>query len=405
MSETVYGTVAILTTPEASYLVALFLPYLVALFLTPRVRDGATALGWVDRPTERKTHTTAVPLAGGIAVFAAAAIGLLLGALVSSPIRDGLWGSGSLAALGLGVAGIVALGLYDDLYDMRPGSKALAQVAIAIMTWELGFRCNALLLPFGLGVADGTIVSLVVTVGWIVMVTNAFNLIDGIDGLSAGLGIAAALTILVLAAGNEASVPVLGALALSGALSAFLRYNLPPASIFLGDAGAMGIGYATAVLSLASYQKGPTAMVLVVPILAIGVPMLDTLLSVVRRTVRHLRERGLQGVHPVAVVRAVMDADRGHIHHLLLRSGWGVRRILFVLYGLSALCGGLALWTRDASPSLRWTLWLGLLGGSLLVLRLLESRVRAREERVESTMPAEVPNAPRAAAGRGSSPG
>ena len=162
---------------------------------------------------------------------------------------------------------------------------------------------------------------------------------------------------------------------------------------------------ATAVLSLASYQKGPTAMVLVVPILAIGVPMLDMLLAVVRRTARHLRERGLRGVHPVAVARAVMDADRGHIHYLLLRSGWGIRRVLFVLYGVSALCGALALWTREASPSVRWTLWLGLLGGSLLALRLLESRVRAREERVESTMGSGLPSAPRAAAGRGGSDG
>jgi UDP-GlcNAc:undecaprenyl-phosphate GlcNAc-1-phosphate transferase len=229
-------------------------------------------------------------------------------------------------------------------------------------------------LPFGLAVVEGPAVSFVSTVLWIVLVTNAFNLIDGIDGLSAGLGVIAALTLVVLGARHGAPVPVLGALALAGALGAFLRYNLPPAWIFLGDAGAMGIGYTTAVLSVAAYQKAPTAMILIVPILALGVPLIDTLLAVVRRTTTHVGERGIAALHPLEVARAVMRADRGHIHYVLLRSGWSVRQVLFSLYALSVGFGALALWTRGTSPTVRWSVWLTLLAAAFVVLRLLERR-------------------------------
>jgi UDP-GlcNAc:undecaprenyl-phosphate GlcNAc-1-phosphate transferase len=361
-----------------SYAVALVLPYLVALLVTPRIERWALARGWMDLPGGRKEHGGPVPLLGGVAVFASAGIGLALSALVSDPVRSGLLGSGSLGALGLGIAAVVALGAYDDRYDLRAPLKALAQVGIAAATWVLGFRCGTLELPFGLGVIGGAVPSLVITIGWIVLVTNAFNLIDGIDGLAAGLGIAAALTLFVLAAGHGAPVPVLAALALAGALAAFLRYNLPPAQIFLGDAGAMGIGYTTAVISVASYQKAPTAMVLVVPILALGVPVIDTVLAVVRRTANHVRGGGRGALHPLSLARAVMQADRGHVHHILLRSGFRVRSVLFSLYALSAAFGAIALQTRGSSPTVRWSLWLAILGGSFVALRVLERRAISR---------------------------
>jgi UDP-GlcNAc:undecaprenyl-phosphate GlcNAc-1-phosphate transferase len=358
----------------ASYVVALVLPYLVTLLLTPRVQRWAVASGWLDRPGGRKEHEAPVALLGGVAVFVSAGIGILISAAVSEPVRAGLLGPGSLGALGLGVAAIVALGAYDDRYDMSAPAKAAVQVAIAAGTWALGFRCGALELPLGLGIIGGPISSLVLTIFWIVLVTNAFNLIDGIDGLSAGLGVIAALTLVVLGARHGAPVPVLGALALAGALGAFLRYNLPPAWIFLGDAGAMGIGYTTAVLSVAAYQKAPTAMILIVPILALGVPLIDTLLAVVRRTTTHVGERGIAALHPLEVARAVMRADRGHIHYVLLRSGWSVRQVLFSLYALSVGFGALALWTRGTSPTVRWSVWLTLPAAAFVVLRLLERR-------------------------------
>jgi UDP-GlcNAc:undecaprenyl-phosphate GlcNAc-1-phosphate transferase len=338
------------------YAVILILPWLVALVLTPLVIRWAAARGWLDHPRGRKNHPEPVPVLGGVAVFGAVMLGLLLAAPFSMPIRAGFFGSGSLLALAGGVAAILVLGAYDDRHDLRASLKLAAQVAIAALTWFLGFRCGAVELPLGWVISDSAVPSFVVTVSWIVIVTNAFNLIDGLDGLAAGIGIVATLTIFMLAAGNEATVPVVGALALAGALSGFLRYNVPPARIFLGDAGAMGIGYTTAVLSLASYQKAPTAVVLIVPLLA-------------RRN----------GFHPIGVSRAVFRADRGHIHHLLLRLGWSVRRVLFLLYAISAGLSVLGLWTRSANPDLRWAIWLSLLLVGVVALRLIERSVKRKE--------------------------
>jgi UDP-GlcNAc:undecaprenyl-phosphate GlcNAc-1-phosphate transferase len=174
-------------------------------------------------------------------------------------------------------------------------------------------------------------------------------------------------------------VAVLAAAALAGSLAAFLRFNLPPARIFLGDAGALGIGYTTAVVSLASYQRSPAAVVLIVPLVVLGLPLVDTLLAVVRRGLNHVRSRGPQGLRPTSLVRAIASADRGHIHHILLRSGWSIRRILFTLYVLSAALGVLALWTRSLTPEARWALWLVLAGGATAGLYVVERRLSARE--------------------------
>jgi UDP-GlcNAc:undecaprenyl-phosphate GlcNAc-1-phosphate transferase len=351
------------------YAVILILPWLVALVWTPLVIRWASAHGWLDHPGGRKDHPEPIPMLGGVAVFAALMLGLLLAAPFSVPIRAGFFGSGSLLALAGGVAAILTLGVYDDRNDLRASLKLAAQIAVATLTWFLGFRVGAVELPFGWVISASPVPSFLVTVSWIVIVTNAFNLIDGLDGLAAGVGIVATLAIFVLAAGNEATVPVVAALALAGALSGFLRYNVPPARIFLGDSGAMGIGYTTAVLSLASYQKAPTAVVLIVPLLALGLPLLDTIVAVVRRT-----------------------GERGHIHHLLLRLGWSVRRVLLLLYAISAGLGVLAVWTRSASADLRWSLWLSLLLVGVVALRLIERSVNRKErERAGDAVNLRVP--------------
>lgn len=357
----------------------LVVSWLSALLLTPLVMRLATAYGILDHPDLRKGHATPVPYMGGIAVFASMAFGIAAFSFLSEPIWQGLWGWSSLGALGLGTAAIVALGAWDDLRDVRAPIKAAVQTAVAIATWWVGFRVSAVELPFGWVLIDTPMLSFLVTVAWIVVVTNAFNLIDGVDGLAAGTSIAAALTIYLLAAHENATVPLVASLALSGSLAGFLRFNLPPAKIYLGDAGAMGIGYTTAVLSISSFQKSPTAVVLIVPLLILGLPLLDTLLAILRRAWNHLRDQGLSGLHPGDVVRAVMRADRGHIHDLLLRSGWSVRSVLLILYLISAGLGAIALWTRTASATLRWSLWLGLMLAGFGVL----TWVRRRAERLE----------------------
>ncbi len=381
-----------------TFVVVLLLPWAVALPLTPLVIRWATAKGWLDQPVGRKVHSAPVAYLGGVALFAAVALGLALAAPFSPPVRAAAWGSGSLAVLGAGAAAMVAIGLWDDLRDMRPLVKLFWQLGIAVLTWAFGFRVGLVELPFGLMIDSQEVVSLLVTVVWITVVTNAFNLMDGVDGLTAGIGIVAALTVFLLANGNGATVPVIGSLALAGASAGFLRFNLPPARIFLGDAGALAIGYAIAVLSLASYQKSPTAVVLIVPLLILGLPLIDIFGAFARRLTAHVRERSLKDLRPVSVVHAVFTADRGHIHHLLLRSGWSVPQVLITLYAISGGLAVLGMWTREASAGVRWGLFASLLAIGYSAVRLLERRVRRLEREAESEPEASVDAArPRAA--------
>jgi UDP-GlcNAc:undecaprenyl-phosphate GlcNAc-1-phosphate transferase len=357
----------------------LVVPWLIGLAVTPLAIACARRWRWLDHPSGRKRHSQPVPILGGPAVFAAVALGLGLLAPMVEPIREGAWGAGSLLALGGGALAMLLLGLYDDRHDLRPGAKLAVQVAVAVATWAAGFQVAQLPAPLD-GVAwASTGGSLLLTVGWIVVVANAFNLIDGMDGLACGISVIASLTVFLLANHAGATVPVIGALALAGALAAFLRFNLPPARIFLGDSGALAIGYTTAVLSLASYQKAPTALAMIVPLLVFGLPILDTAISVLRRGLGHVRgaETGL--FNPLAIARAVFRADRGHVHHLLLRWGLSEGHTLGVLYALSAGLAALGWWSRSVAPQTTWVLWLALLGLGFAALRRLERQVTARE--------------------------
>jgi UDP-GlcNAc:undecaprenyl-phosphate GlcNAc-1-phosphate transferase len=370
----------------------LIVPWLLSLALTPFVMRFAQRRGWLDHPSERKNHEHPVPILGGVAVFGAATLGLVLLAPFVEQIRYGAFGQGSLLALAAGALSMVAVGLWDDLRELSPWSKLCAQIAIAAATWLMGFRTAELSLGFGDGSIGAPFSSFLITVGWIVVVSNAFNLIDGLDGLASGISIICLLTVFLLANVNGATVPVIGTLALAGSLAAFLRFNLPPARIFLGDAGALGIGYTTAVLSLGSSQKAPAGVALIVPLLVLGVPMLDTALAVLRRALRQVSSGERTGFQPLAIARAVFRADRGHIHHLLVRLGLSVSQTLAVLYALSAALAVLGYHTRGLPKPAIWALWLSLLALGYGALRLLERRVlriEAERERARRVGPVE----------------
>jgi UDP-GlcNAc:undecaprenyl-phosphate GlcNAc-1-phosphate transferase len=372
----------------------LIVPWLLSLALTPFVIRWAQRHGWLDRPSERKTHARPVPILGGVAVFGAAFLGLLVLSPFVEQIQRGAFGPGSLSALAVGTLAMVGLGLWDDLRDLTPLRKLAVQIAIAAGTWALGFRAAELGLIFDESGVSGMVGSLALTVGWIVVVSNAFNLIDGLDGLASGVSIICLLTVFLLANGNGATVPVIGALAVAGSLAAFLRFNLPPARVFLGDAGSLGIGYTTAVLSLASSQKAPAGVALIVPLVVLGVPMLDTALAVVRRAIAHVMRRERGGIHPLAISRAVFRADRGHIHHLLVRLGLSVPQSLAVLYGLSAALAVLGYHARGFPKPAIWALWLSLLALGYVGLRVLERRVlvvEAARDRARQLGDAEEP--------------
>ncbi|MFL6212877.1 MAG: MraY family glycosyltransferase [Blastocatellia bacterium] len=220
---------------------------------------------------------------------------------------------------------VFLLGLYDDLYNARPATKFVVQGLAAVMLYLGGFGI------FSVPLAGAPLMgwlSLPLTVLWVLWITNAFNLIDGIDGLAAGSALFSTLVVFAvsLTSGN-AFISILS-LALAGAIVGFLRFNFNPATIFLGDSGSLFIGFLLSALALAGVSKSTTVVAVAIPVVSFGLPILETIISVLRRF--------LSG-------QPVFGADRGHIHHKLLERGLSQRQSVIILYGVSAACGLLSL--------------------------------------------------------------
>ena len=295
----------------------------VSLGVTPLVRSISLDRGLVDEPDHRKVHTSITPRLGGIAIFsgflAAVAVQLLGealfgwgGGLLSNP-------QGILAVLG-GLVVIFCVGLLDDLYTMRPRQKLVGQLMAASIVIAWGPRVDFIGDPFGGGLVYLGIIGIPVTLLWIIGFTNVINLIDGIDGLAAGVTAIAASTFLVIAGGANQYAAAIAAAALIGSCLGFLSYNFPPASIFMGDSGALFLGFALGSISLLGVMKSVAAITLAVPLLVIGVPIFDTFSAIVRRK-RH--------------GRPIQEADRGHIHHRLLGRGFDQRQTVLIIYAWS----------------------------------------------------------------------
>jgi UDP-N-acetylmuramyl pentapeptide phosphotransferase/UDP-N-acetylglucosamine-1-phosphate transferase len=227
----------------------------------------------------------------------------------------------------LGTAGLMMLvGLWDDLKNISSWKKFIAQSLVGFLCWLLGFRIlavwagEALFLQWGL--------SLLLTVLWIVFITNAFNLIDGMDGLAAGSALFATLALLMMSVLNNLPLSALILFALAGSVVGFLRYNFCPASIFLGDSGSYLLGFLLAILSLRGSQKSTTALAIAVPLVALTLPVVDTSLAIARRFIKG---------------KPIFSADKHHIHHVLIQRGFGTRHAVILLYGVSGLFGLISL--------------------------------------------------------------
>src|ERR1019366_2648844 len=302
------------------------LAFLFALILTPLVRNAANRMGLVDKPdAERKFHLGSVPRVGGVSV--ALAYALAMGFIYVAPYRNvpfDIPGSIS-AALKLAPAAIVILliGLADDIRGLRPWQKLLGEVAAAVLAYEAGFGIHVFR---GQPISDW--LSPIVTVVWLVGCTNALNLIDGIDGLAAGVGVFAALTTFVAALIHGSLELALVTAPLAGALIGFLRYNFNPASIFLGDSGSLFIGFLLGCFGTLWSQKSATALGMMAPLIALAMPLLDTVLTIGRRLLRR---------------QSLFTGDRAHIHHRLLDHGLTPRRVALVLYGACGLAAAFSL--------------------------------------------------------------
>lgn len=309
-----------------AYVPAFLVAAAAALVLTPLFRALAVRVGAVHRPISRSVHTRPVPFLGGLALYFAfgAAIALTLG-LDSPPVR------GILA----GATAILLLGLADDAgkslgRPMPAKLKFLGQVAAAAIPVAYGMRVEWITNPFApAGMTYVGLWGIPITLLWTVSVVNVTNLIDGLDGLAAGVSTIAALTL--VAVGVQTGQPAVGvalAAALAGSTVGFLPYNFNPAKIFMGDTGSMFLGYLLAAAAVEGTLKSAATVGLGVPILALGVPILDTAFAIVRR---------------VSTGRPFYQADRDHLHHRLLALGLSHRQTVLLMWAVSAAFGTSAL--------------------------------------------------------------
>lgn len=325
---------------EFQILLAFAIPAILVMLLTPCAIHFAASVGAIDLPNERKIHQHPIPRLGGIAVC----IGFLLSLLVLlhvSPIKHI---SSPLVAL-QGVSFIVALmivffvGVSDDIRSINPGKKFLAQAIAATVVFIGGFRISTVTSflthePLTLGWLEFP-----VTVLWIVGITNAFNLIDGLDGLASGVGIMAALSMSAISYFSGEIGTALVALALAGAITGFLRYNFHPAKIFLGDSGSLLIGFTLAVLSISTSTKGSTAFAIVISMLALGVPIMDTVLAMLRRLLVSFLPDQKKRSGIFSKLHSMFLPDKRHIHHQLIAMGFSHQKVVLLLYLVSFIFG------------------------------------------------------------------
>ncbi len=327
------------------------LALLVAAVLTPVIRAAALKLGLVSVPRERDMHRQAIPRMGGVAIAAAVFAPLGILALFESKVGKTFSHHPRLAVgLLLGGLSMMALGVVDDARGVRARNKLILQIAAAILAYATGFRIAAVYVPF-FGILEMGVFALPVTVLWIVGIVNAVNLIDG---LAAGVIFCAALTNFVVATVAQQVFVALVMAAIMGSMVGFLFYNFNPARIFMGDSGSYFLGYVLATVSLtSSLQKASTAVSLLVPIVALGVPIFDTLFSMVRRTLEQ---------------RSLFSPDRGHVHHRLIDRGITHRRAVMILYGVSIT---LTLAAIGISLGRSWEIGLAILGASVVLGSLI----------------------------------
>lgn len=305
-------------TIHIAFLIALTVAYVV----TPLVIKLAYKLGAIDVPKDnRRVHTVPIPRLGGLAIF----IGFMVSVLVTFKLDTRLLGviAGSII--------IVIMGIFDDIKPLSAKVKLLVQILVAGLVVYCGVRINFITNPLSylFGGADKTFIqfgnwSYPLTMIWIVGITNAINFIDGLDGLAAGISTISAVTLSMVAIILGQDYMAVMALTLAGATIGFLPYNFNPAKIFMGDTGSLFLGYMLSVISIMGVLKSAAALSILVPIFAIGLPIFDTLMAIIRRS--------LSG-------RSPMEADKGHLHHKLLDRGLSQKQAVLTLYSISTVLG------------------------------------------------------------------
>jgi UDP-GlcNAc:undecaprenyl-phosphate GlcNAc-1-phosphate transferase len=364
-----------------AYSIALIVAALVAHVATPGVVRLARRIGAVDIPDDRKVHAVPTPTLGGAAIFLGFGVGSLVACLLPT-LRESLgplslWPPSEPVGILIGSSIIFILGVVDDLKGLRAPAKLSGQLLAAGILFLSGVRLYYFRFPFVGAVSLSSDLSAIVTIAWIVVVVNAVNLIDGLDGLAAGITAIAAGTFFIYSyqlkarglAGPEQSAPLISIL-IVGATIGFLRYNFNPARIFMGDSGSMTLGFLLAAATIAGVGRSAPAsdipesvlfyLPLVIPLIVLAIPILDTALAVVRRARR--------GTH-------IFVADKEHLHHRLLEIGHGHRQAVLIMYAWTAVIAGAGLALSFVPNRAITLLFLGA-GAAVLIYTMLPRLVR-----------------------------
>jgi UDP-GlcNAc:undecaprenyl-phosphate GlcNAc-1-phosphate transferase len=312
-------------------LLAFFVSLITTIIVTPMVIKLAIKMGAVDKPNARKVHSKLMPRLGGLAIFIGVIAGYFAGGLHNEKVT----------AISVGAILIVVIGILDDKYELSAKVKFLGQIIVASLIVASGLTVDLLTIPY-IGDFELGFWSYPITIFWIVAITNAINLIDGLDGLSAGISAIGIATIAIMAGMNGKALIFMISIILLGSIMGFLFYNFHPAKIFMGDTGALFLGYSISILSLLGLYKSVTLFSFLVPIIILGVPIFDTTFAIIRRIVNK---------------KPISAPDKSHLHHRLLALGFSHRNTVLAIYMFGILFSISALLLSES------TLW-----GSIFII-------------------------------------
>lgn len=314
--------------------IAFVLSFITSFMATPYTIKIANKIGAVDVPKDqRRMRKKAMPKFGGPAVilgFLVATIYLLITMSIEKNIDLFNADNYGIKLLGMLLAIIVleAVCIRDDIKPIKPITKLIGQLVAAIIVVAFGIKIEHIEIPFLYSIGLNEAFSIILTIGWIVGVTNAINLIDGLDGLSSGIAMISSISLLVIFALNSSPlIAIILAATLAGAIIGFLPFNFSPAKTFIGDTGANFLGFSLAVISILGMAKTYTAAIIVLPVIILGLPIFDTLSAIIRRLIKGKS------------LKAIFEADKGHLHHRIVEKGFTQKKAVLILYGITAVCG------------------------------------------------------------------
>ena len=354
--------------------ITFLLAFIITFMTTPYMIKIAKKVGAVDIPKdERRMHKKEMPKFGGPAVilgFLVSVIYLLVVMSMEKTISLFDYEQYGMKLLGmlLGILILSAVCIVDDIKTIKPWVKLIGQTIAAIVVVLFGVRISDITLPFISAELDD-IVSIIITIGWIIGVTNAINLIDGLDGLSSGISVISAISLLIIFVLNGSPIiSIVLITALAGALVGFLPFNFAPAKTFIGDTGSNFLGFSLSIISILGMAKTYTIAVIVLPLIVLVLPIFDTLWAIVRRIIKGKS------------VKAIFKADKGHLHHRIVARGFSQKQAVLILYGLSATFGIFAVILLDSG------IWKALSFLLMIIVALGLGYKNFQEDKSESQM-------------------